>query len=1164
MRPIKLKIKGINSFMEEQVINFEKLSDRGFFGIFGPTGSGKSTVLDGITLALYGKVARESSNYINTNCESGNVSFEFQISGAENKRYLVEREFKKDKKTGNAKSGKCKVVDITNGIPEVLADSKKTVDNECKEIIGLNLDDFTRTVVLPQGKFSEFLKLEGVDRRRMLERLFNLQKYGDDLSRKLSFEINKKRTESNVIMGQLKGYEDFSEEKLKEIENAFQQVNKELKSTSVELSELEEQYQNQKVVWDLQIELKELICKKEVLEDKKNEILKCKERLLLGEAATKVMPYIDSYEKTIESISISEKEKESFEEAMELSKAQKEKAEIQWKQCRDDKEERLPNFIVKKQKAEDSLKEKELLEIIEKEIIVMEKNIVNLEDELGEKTKSITKIFTESTEITSKIRKSEEKSEQLKIDSVLKEKVMEGVRIKDKLEDILDMKNGNESRKSKVKKDIEELQINESELYKSFKEKQKDYSEKNIAFESMIDQCPGNQDDIVILQKQLLEAKEKWNKYNECSKILEESNEALKHYKISVQDNKSKKIILENRISKLKTQIKELEIENLAYSLREELKTGDVCPVCGSTEHHKENIKQINLTDGKSMEVELENSEKELKKIDEIITESKTNIAIYDKNIEKANTEIIELGSEFKNISVEELNNSFEKLKQAIVLYDENKKQLEEDMKKLLEENHKLETNISTLRSTIREKENQLKEIDSDLEKNYKSLNEIKTVYDCVVNETGITDFKAKNEEILVFEREREEILKDLKSYRKSLEDADFKIKTLEQDTKKIENEITKGKVAIDEKNKIKNEKISLIQSKVGDVEDIYGVLIKIEKIIKTIEDNFVKAEQIKVDKEKIYQENNEKLIAVMSRLTELHKRKDQDQNNVDKNLKIQGFNKVEDVKKNTIKMEEINILKESIDRYSEEVSKNTGAIESVLKKLDNRKIEKNQWEKLQEDKIKIENRCKELNEIKIKTQEEVRIIKEKLSELGELLGKKEKLDHKLGLLGDLEKLFKGKKFVEFVAITRLKYISIEASKKLKEITNGNYGLEVDDNGKFLIRDNKNGGVEREASTLSGGETFLASLSLALALSSEIQLKGTAPLELFFLDEGFGTLDDDLLEVVMSSLERIHNDKLKIGLISHVESIKNRVPVKLIVTPAEAGRGGSKVRIERS
>lgn len=59
-------------------------------------------------------------------------------------------------------------------------------------------------------------------------------------------------------------------------------------------------------------------------------------------------------------------------------------------------------------------------------------------------------------------------------------------------------------------------------------------------------------------------------------------------------------------------------------------------------------------------------------------------------------------------------------------------------------------------------------------------------------------------------------------------------------------------------------------------------------------------------------------------------------------------------------------------------------------------------------------------------------------------------------------------------------------------------------------------------------------------------------------------MDDNLLEVVMDSLEKIHNDRLSIGIISHVESIKNRVPMKLIVNPAKAGMGGSKVGIEVS
>ena len=238
--------------------------------------------------------------------------------------------------------------------------------------------------------------------------------------------------------------------------------------------------------------------------------------------------------------------------------------------------------------------------------------------------------------------------------------------------------------------------------------------------------------------------------------------------------------------------------------------------------------------------------------------------------------------------------------------------------------------------------------------------------------------------------------------------------------------------------------------------------------------------------------------------------------------------------------------------------------IELLIKKLNGKSLTEEEWTRVLQEKNNTEKELKEVEELKIRLVTESESIKKKLEEQRDILHIKAKQEHKLALLSDLEKLFKGKKFVEFIAANQLKYISIEASKKLKDITNGVYGLEVDENGKFIIRDYKNGGAERDASTLSGGETFLASLALALSLSSQIQLKGTAPLELFFLDEGFGTLDDNLLDVVMSSLERLHHERLSVGIISHVESIKNRVPVKLILTPAEAGIGGSKVKIERS
>ena len=177
MRPIKLKIKGLNSFVEEQTIDFEKLTKQGFFGIFGPTGSGKSTILDGMILALYGMKAmsRGTNEFVNKNCKSAQVSYEFQITAAQVKRYRVEREFKAGEK--GTKSGKCRLLDVTDG-ETVLEESVTGVDRACVEIIGLTAGDFMRTVVLPQGKFSEFLKVSGKDRREILERLFRLEEYG--------------------------------------------------------------------------------------------------------------------------------------------------------------------------------------------------------------------------------------------------------------------------------------------------------------------------------------------------------------------------------------------------------------------------------------------------------------------------------------------------------------------------------------------------------------------------------------------------------------------------------------------------------------------------------------------------------------------------------------------------------------------------------------------------------------------------------------------------------------------------------------------------------------------------------------------------------------------------------------------------------------------------
>ena len=431
-------------------------------------------------------------------------------------------------------------------------------------------------------------------------------------------------------------------------------------------------------------------------------------------------------------------------------------------------------------------------------------------------------------------------------------------------------------------------------------------------------------------------------------------------------------------------------------------------------------------------------------------------------------------------------------------------------------------------------------------------------------SETRVNDFNKKSEEIKLIEKDREKLTKIIKVNRELRESLEKKKEKLNEELTLIKEKLARDNADLIGYEKNKEEKRQSIKNKVNEETDLMSLLKNIQKSIRDINKEFERAESNKNKVEKEFTQNNEKLIETISKDKGLSKRKKDEELQLEIAIDNEGFDSLEDVKKNLIEKDEIRKYKKIVEEYKDNVSKFKGAIESLLNKIKGKEITEEKYSQIKLLKSEKEKEFNEINENKIKTDEEIKNIKIKLKELKVLLDKRKTLEHKLALLSDLEKLFKGKKFVEFVAANKLKYISIEASKRLKEITSGNYGLEVDENSRFIIRDYKNGGAKRDATTLSGGETFLASLALALALSAQIQLKGTAPLELFFLDEGFGTLDDELLEVVMSSLERIHNDKLKVGIISHVEALKNRVPVKLMITPAECGMGGSKVKIERN
>lgn len=162
-------------------------------------------------------------------------------------------------------------------------------------------------------------------------------------------------------------------------------------------------------------------------------------------------------------------------------------------------------------------------------------------------------------------------------------------------------------------------------------------------------------------------------------------------------------------------------------------------------------------------------------------------------------------------------------------------------------------------------------------------------------------------------------------------------------------------------------------------------------------------------------------------------------------------------------------------------------------------------------------------------------------------------------LCEELRLLVRSNKFLEFIASEYLQEICASASKTLVSLTGGKYFLKYDDK-EFKVGDNLNGGALRVVKTLSGGETFLVSLSLALSLSGAICAQSQRPIEFFFLDEGFGTLDEKLVDTVMDVLGKL-SKSFSVGLISHVEELKRRIDYKAVVTGATETHG-STVKIE--
>lgn len=257
MIPVQLTIEGLYSYQERQVIDFKNLTDAGLFGIFGSVGSGKSSILEAVSFALYGKTERLNTNdkraYNMMNLKSNRFYIEFDFLNYENKLFRVTRDFRRNSKR-------------FDDVNPYSADIYQNIDGkwfsmenaDIEAIVGLNYANFKRTIIIPQGQFKEFLELKATERTNMMKEIFNLHRY--DLYNNSATLNTHNNSELDQLEGRLKGFEEINEEKIQLHKEGLAEEKKKFIEADTRFQMISERFQQLK---NLKIDFENLKQKKE-------------------------------------------------------------------------------------------------------------------------------------------------------------------------------------------------------------------------------------------------------------------------------------------------------------------------------------------------------------------------------------------------------------------------------------------------------------------------------------------------------------------------------------------------------------------------------------------------------------------------------------------------------------------------------------------------------------------------------------------------------------------------------------------------------------------------------------------------------------------------------------------------------------------------------------
>ena len=786
MKPIRLELKEFGPYKNE-IIEWDKIINEPIFLITGKTGSGKSTLFDAITYALYnkttgGKDIASLRTKTALDKDKTQVNFDFELSG---KKYRIERTLAYLKAGNkNLTSGKVALMQYNDEKLEVIATKEQEVKEKVEELIGLDDKQFCQIIILPQGKFKEFLLSKSSEKKETLRSLFNTyfyQKFVDQLqeqAKKLDGTNKQKekelitRFEQFDIDGELTKFEFLKDENFEEInemifsqENEIKKEKKELvkleknliksKETFIELSKLNDKFLN---LEDNKLKIDELNKKEVYFNNLKVEVEKLTE---LQKSNDKITEYVNLLDKQLQ---LTKQGKSLLDEKERYKKDLAANTELETK---------LTSI---KDKIESIRKETTDLKFFYNNIdeLIVAKSDINIFTSKLEKL-NLKKESIKEIEDSLKIEKenyfesNEEKNildgsiGKLKLEILKKEQEVEKLKeFEKKSSELYDKKLNYEA----SKKHLEELQVTKEEierdvlLLKSNKEQEVLNSFLVNLHEG--DDCP--------LCKQKIEH------LPEITTLVEVDDNIEK----SLQDVTEKVIKLETLLQKDEQDIKNLteEIKNLGDFIN--LKAVEQLTEL-EAELKYETINLTELVDGlKKLEVKIKNFEKE---IENLLILLKDEDQLKQKQLQAKN--IIEQFENNVNIELEEFKDYYEDKIVQINEFDNNYKEFQENNNDLLIRKTKIETEQKNNKENLLEVTKGIEFIisnfkNSKLSKYYSSL---ETAKENIAESEKLEQYQTQIDE---FEDTKKILLSSLKQLEEELMNA---VKPdLEEEHKKLQN----------------------------------------------------------------------------------------------------------------------------------------------------------------------------------------------------------------------------------------------------------------------------------------------------------------------------------------------------------------------------------------